>query len=105
VLAGLERDQAHVEAASDRLRAWFAPERLALQSLMDQVQRDVTGTARLKLYKGTLTVAGRRSSRSLYRTDFATFEADRVYRQQDAEGFINLNALRLKIRALRDRSR
>src|SRR5439155_1134879 len=50
-------------------------------------------------------VAGRRSPRSLYRTDFVTFEADRVYRQKDAEGFINLNALRLKIRALRDRSR
>src|SRR5437773_3376315 len=84
---------------------WFAPEREALQGLMDQVQKDVTGTVRLQLYKGTLTVAGRRSPRSLYRTDFVTFEADRVYRQQDAEGFINLNALRLKIRSLRDRSR
>jgi argininosuccinate synthase len=84
---------------------WFAPEREALQGLMDQVQRDVTGTVRLKLYKGTVTVAGRRSPRSLYRADFVTFEADRVYRQQDAEGFINLSALRLKIRALRDRSR
>jgi argininosuccinate synthase len=84
---------------------WFAPEREALQGLIDQVQRDVTGTIRLKLYKGTVTVAGRRSPRSLYRTDFATFEADQVYRQQDAEGFINLNALRLKIRAFRDRER
>jgi argininosuccinate synthase len=84
---------------------WFAPEREAVQGLIDQVQRDVTGTVRLKLYKGTATVAGRRSPRSLYRTDFATFEADHVYRQQDAEGFINLNALRLKIRALRDRER
>jgi argininosuccinate synthase len=84
---------------------WFAPEREALQGLIDQVQRDVTGTVRLKLYKGTVTVAGRRSPRSLYRTDFATFEADRVYRQKDAEGFINLNALRLKIRAFRDRER
>jgi argininosuccinate synthase len=83
---------------------WFTPEREALQGLIDQVQKDVTGTARLKLYKGTVTVAGRRSSRSLYRTDFATFEADRVYRQKDAEGFIALNALRLKIRALRDRA-
>ncbi len=73
--------------------------------LLDQVQGDVTGTVRLKLYKGTATVAGRKSPRSLYRTDFATFEADRVYRQKDAEGFINLNALRLKIRALRDRGR
>jgi argininosuccinate synthase len=84
---------------------WYAPEREALQALIDQVQRDVTGTVRLKLYKGTVTVAGRRSPRSLYRTDFATFEADQVYRQKDAEGFINLNALRLKIRAFRDRER
>jgi argininosuccinate synthase len=84
---------------------WFSPEREAVQGLVDAVQRDVTGTARLKLYKGTVTVAGRKSSRSLYRTDFATFEADQVYRQRDAEGFINLNALRLRIRALRDRAR
>jgi len=82
---------------------WFAPERQILQSLMDECARDVTGTVRLRLYKGTVTVTGRRSPRSLYRTDFATFEADTVYRQRDAEGFINLNALRLKIRALRDR--
>ena len=84
---------------------WFSPEREALQALVDSVQRDVTGTVRLKLYKGTATVAGRKSPRSLYRTDFVTFEADRVYRQKDAEGFINLNALRLKIRALRDQPR
>jgi argininosuccinate synthase len=82
---------------------WFTPEREAVQGLIDQVQVDVTGTVRLKLYKGGVTVAGRRSPRSLYRTDFATFEADQVYRQKDAEGFIGLNALRLKIRALRDR--
>ena len=81
---------------------WFSPERRALQGFMDEVARDVTGTVRLTLYKGNVTVAGRRSPRSLYRTDFATFEADAVYRQRDAEGFINLNALRLKIRALRD---
>ena len=84
---------------------WFAPEREALQGLIDQVQRDVTGAVRLKLYKGTVTVIGRKSPRSLYRTDFATFEADRVYQQRDAEGFINLNALRLKIRGFRDRER
>jgi argininosuccinate synthase len=84
---------------------WFAPEREALQRLMDECAHDVTGTVRLKLYKGGVTVTGRRSTRSLYRTDFATFEADSVYRQRDAEGFINLNALRLKIRALRDRRR
>jgi len=82
---------------------WFSPERLALQGLLDECQRDVTGTARLRLYKGNITVVGRRSPRSLYRGDFATFEADSVYRQRDAEGFINLNALRLRIRALRDR--
>jgi argininosuccinate synthase len=81
---------------------WFSPERQAVQRLMDEVQTDVTGTVRLKLYKGNVMVAGRKSPRSLYRTDFVTFEADRVYRQKDAEGFINLNALRLKIRALRD---
>jgi argininosuccinate synthase len=82
---------------------WFAPERQALQGFMDECQRDVTGTVRLRLYKGNVTVVGRRSPHSLYRPDFATFEADTVYRQRDAEGFINLNALRLKIRALRDR--
>jgi argininosuccinate synthase len=82
---------------------WFAPERRALQTFMDECQQDVTGTVRLRLYKGNVTVTGRRSPRSLYRTDFATFEADSVYRQRDAEGFINLNALRLRIRSLRDR--
>jgi len=82
---------------------WFSPERQALQGFMDDCQRDVSGTVRVKLYKGSVTVAGRRSPRSLYRTDFATFEADQVYRQHDAEGFISLNALRLKIRALRER--
>ncbi|HEX2438473.1 MAG TPA: argininosuccinate synthase [Methylomirabilota bacterium] len=82
---------------------WFSPERQALQGFLDECVKDVTGTVRLKLYKGNITVAGRRSPRSLYRTDFATFEADSVYRQRDAEGFINLNALRLKIRSLRDR--
>jgi argininosuccinate synthase len=81
---------------------WFSPERLAVQRLVDEVQADVTGTVRLKLYKGNVMVAGRKSPKSLYRTDYVTFEADRVYRQKDAEGFINLNALRLKIRALRD---
>ncbi|HLE44154.1 MAG TPA: argininosuccinate synthase [Methylomirabilota bacterium] len=82
---------------------WYAPEREALQRFMDEAQQDVTGTVRLKLYKGNVTVAGRRSPRSLYRQDIATFEADSVYRQKDAEGFIRLNALRLRIRALRDR--
>jgi argininosuccinate synthase len=78
---------------------WFAPERLALQSLMDESQKPVTGTARVKLYKGSATVAGRKAPRSLYRPDLATFEAGGDYRQADATGFIRLNALRLKIRA------
>lgn len=82
---------------------WFSPEREALQRFIDETQRDVTGTVRLKLYKGNVIVVGRKSPRSLYRPDFATFEADQVYRQKDAEGFIALNALRLRIRALRDR--
>ena len=81
---------------------WFSPERQTLQGFLDECVKDVTGTVRLKLYKGNVAVSGRRSPRSLYRTDFATFEADSVYRQRDAEGFINLNALRLKIRSLRD---
>jgi argininosuccinate synthase len=81
---------------------WYAPEREALQTFMDAAQRDVTGTVRLRLYKGNVAVAGRRSPRTLYRQDVVTFEADEVYRQKDAEGFIRLNSLRLRIRALRD---
>jgi len=81
---------------------WFSPERTMLQAAIDEAQRDVTGTVRLKLYKGNCTVVGRKSTRSLYRTDFVTFEADQVYNQHDAEGFIRLNGLRLKIRSLRD---
>jgi argininosuccinate synthase len=80
---------------------WYAPEREMLQAAMDEAQRDATGTARLKLYKGACTVVGRRSPRSLYRLDLATFEEDEGYRQKDAEGFIRLNALRLAIRASR----
>ncbi|HXQ24136.1 MAG TPA: argininosuccinate synthase [Candidatus Acidoferrales bacterium] len=77
---------------------WFAPERHMLQVTVDEAQRPVTGTVRLKLYKGNVMVAGRKSPHSLYRPDIATFEADSVYQQADAEGFIRLNALRLKIR-------
>jgi argininosuccinate synthase len=79
---------------------WFSPERRMLQTAIDEAQHTVTGTARLKLYKGNVIVAGRKAPRSLYRPDVATFEADSVYQQSDAEGFIRLNALRLKIRAL-----
>ncbi|MDQ3460678.1 MAG: argininosuccinate synthase [Deinococcota bacterium] len=78
---------------------WYAPEREVLQRLMDDLQRPVTGTARLKLYKGGLSVTGRQAASSLYRQDVATFERDEVYKQGDAEGFIKLNALRLKIAA------
>jgi argininosuccinate synthase len=78
---------------------WYAPERQMLQTAIDAAQANVTGTVRLKLYKGNCIIAGRKSEKSLYRPDIATFEADSVYRQADAEGFIRLNALRLKIRA------
>ncbi len=76
---------------------WFAPERLAMQNLMDDIQQVVTGDARLKLYKGGVSVLGRRSPNSLYRQDVVTFEEDHVYDQADADGFIKLNALRLRI--------
>jgi argininosuccinate synthase len=76
---------------------WYAPERFALQALVDEAQRGVSGIARIKLFKGSAAVAGRRSEKSLYRSDYATFEKDTVYDQRDATGFIRLNALRLKI--------
>ena len=79
---------------------WFAPEREALQKMFNDIQQPVNGTVRLKLYKGNCTVLGRRSDNSLYREDFATFEDDTVYGQKDAEGFIRLNALRLRIRSM-----
>jgi argininosuccinate synthase len=79
---------------------WYAPEMELLRQFMDEAQRNVTGTARLKLYKGNCWVVGRRSPTSLYHPQFATFEADSVYHQADAEGFIRLNALRLRIRSL-----
>ncbi len=80
---------------------WFAPERVLVQKLMDEAAQPVTGTARLKLYKGNCIVAGRKAPRSLYRPDFATFEAEQVYDQKDAGGFIKLNALRLRISQMR----
>jgi argininosuccinate synthase len=80
---------------------WFSPERLALQTLIDASQQTVNGIARIKLYKGHSRVVGRDStSDSLFNVDFATFEADEVYNQADAEGFIKLNALRLRIAAI-----
>ncbi|OGP49855.1 MAG: argininosuccinate synthase [Deltaproteobacteria bacterium RBG_13_43_22] len=83
---------------------WFSPERELLQKLMDEAQTRVSGIARLKLYKGNVILAGRKSDQSLYRMDFATFEEDQVYHQKDAEGFIRLNGLRLKIQNLVSRS-
>ncbi len=79
---------------------WFSPEMEVLWEFVDATQKDVTGTVRLKLYKGNCTVVGRKSPKSLYHPEFATFEAEEVYRQRDAEGFIRLNALRLRIRRL-----
>ena len=78
---------------------WFSPEREALQRLVDDLARPITGTARIQLYKGTLTVLGRKAPRSLYRPDIVTFEEDSVYDQRDAQGFIKLNALRLRLGA------
>ena len=84
---------------------WYAPERLALQALITESQQKVTGTVRVKLYKGGIHAAGRKSKFSLYRADVATMEADpsNAYNQDDATGFIRLNGLRLKTGALRDK--
>jgi argininosuccinate synthase len=79
---------------------WFSPEMKVLQTFIDGTQENVTGTARLKLYKGNCVVVGRKSPKSLYSEAHVTFEKDRVYDQKDATGFIRLNALRLKIQAL-----
>ncbi len=76
---------------------WFAPEREMLQAAIDKAAEPVTGTVRLKLYKGNVIVTGRRSPNSLYDQDIVTFEEDSVYDQRDAEGFIKLNALRLRL--------
>lgn len=78
---------------------WFAPESELMRKTIDETQREVTGDVRVKLYRGNVVVAGRRSPYSLYHERLATFEADTVYNQRDAEGFIKLNALRLRTRA------
>lgn len=77
---------------------WFSPEREMLQTLIDKSQENVSGIVRLKLYKGSVSVVGRKSPTSLYSMAHVTFEADSVYNQRDAEGFIKLNALRLRLR-------
>jgi len=80
---------------------WYAPERYALQAYVEESQKNVTGTVRVKLYKGNLMVAGRKSPVSLYNPHIATMEADptKAYNQDDATGFIRLNGLRLKVAA------
>jgi argininosuccinate synthase len=83
---------------------WFSPEREMLQALIDNSQEKVEGRVRLKLYKGLARVVGRQSPYSLYSLAHVTFEEDQVYDQRDAEGFIKLNALRLRLAARRDRS-
>ncbi len=80
---------------------WYAPEMETLQKYIDATQENVTGTARIKLYKGNCIVVGRKSPFSLYREDFATFDQDQVYNHMDATGFIRLNALRLRIQAMK----
>jgi len=84
---------------------WFAPEREMMQTLIDEAQKNVTGTVRLKIYKGNCTVVGRKSDLSLYNDEFVTFEEDEVYNQEDAGGFIRLSGLRLKIANLMSRRR
>ncbi len=79
---------------------WFSPEREMIQAAIDASQHSVTGTARLKLYKGAASVVGRKSPVSLYRRDYVTFEEDEVYDPRDAEGFIKLTALRLRLRKM-----
>lgn len=81
---------------------WYAPEMVLLQKLIDESQVMVNGTVRIKLYKGNCTPVGLKSPDSLYREDFATFDQDAVYDHKDATGFIRLNALRMKIRALKE---
>jgi argininosuccinate synthase len=76
---------------------WFSPERQMLQKMIDEIQKSVNGTVRIKVYKGNCTVVGRKSDSSLYHPDFATFEGDEVYNQKDADGFIRLSGLRLRI--------
>jgi argininosuccinate synthase len=100
----LDREEAHLK---DELMPryakliyngfWFSPEREMLQAAIDKTQANVNGEVRLKLYKGNVTVVGRRSPNSLFNPEFCTFEEDSVYNQKDAEGFIRLNALRFII--------
>ncbi|HEX9847297.1 MAG TPA: argininosuccinate synthase [Acidimicrobiia bacterium] len=99
----LDREVLHMRDALSQRYArmvyngfWFSPERTTLQATMDRIQQPVSGEARLMLHKGSVRVVGRRSPHSLYRSDIATFEADDIYDQADATGFINLNATRIR---------
>jgi argininosuccinate synthase len=84
---------------------WFSPEMEMLKKTVDQSQVNITGTVRVKLYKGNCIVVGRKSRQSLYSEELATFEKEEIYNQRDAEGFINLNALRLRMKALLDKGK
>ena len=84
---------------------WYSPEMKVLQRFIDESQENVTGTARLKLYKGNCIIVGRKSPCSLYSEEFVTFEKDAVFDQKDATGFIRLNALRMKIQALMEKAK
>ena len=102
----LDRDAAHLKDEIMPKYAkviyngfWFSPEREMMQALIDKSQEFVTGKVRLKLFKGNIYIIGRDSDYSLYDEEFVTFEDDEVYNQKDAEGFITLNALRLRLRA------
>jgi argininosuccinate synthase len=107
----LDRDVAHYKehVALDYAELiyygkWFTTLREALQSFIAETQKTVTGWVRVRMYKGNVTVTGRASSESLYREDFATFGQDEVYNQRDAEGFINLFGLPMKVRAMREQT-
>ncbi|MDW7651609.1 MAG: argininosuccinate synthase, partial [Bacillota bacterium] len=84
---------------------WYTPLREALDAFIDSTQKNVTGSVRLKLFKGNMTVAGRKSPYSLYREDLATFGEDVIYNQRDAEGFINLFGLPLKVQGLLEKEK
>jgi argininosuccinate synthase len=84
---------------------WYSPEMAMLRAAIDESQKTVSGTARMKIYKGTVSIAGRRSPFSLYQRDLATFDEDKVYNQKDATGFIKINALRLSVKELLDKAK
>jgi len=108
----LDREEAHLK---DELMPryakliyngfWFAPEREMLQAAIDKTQVNVNGTVKLKLYKGAVSVVGRKSDNSLFNPEYSTFEEDEVYNQKDAEGFIKLNALRFIIRGKAEKNK